>query len=147
MGRQQDLSRLVEAAALAGVPLRGLPHPACVQGFSEPVRRRRVLLDLEHGLCVVDGERSFVRGRLEAESLSIPLWIEIEREAFRGLLDRWADPFRANLPPVAGWVNDRLAGRMAFEGVPVLLEMRPPGAPPRVRLHRAAPPRALGSGG
>lgn len=122
---------------LAGVRLCGLPHPSPVEDLPVEDRARRVLLDLHAGLCVLDQQRTFVRGLLEltlpGSDFEIPLWVELPRESFRRMLDHWNDR-RRHVDPLTGSLSDRLAGSR-FEGLPTWLHLEP------VRSSSRRPPR------
>ena len=134
-------------AAHSGPPLSfAAPAPELWQ--PEMAADESCLLDAD--LCVIGGERFFVRGLIELPVWDSPdvftysMWVSLSRPNFTRAVDVWEQPGRETEPPCFGWLANAIAG---YEPTTLNLRTnvhtRPVGQLPYIELEPTGHPLAV----
>lgn len=87
-------------------------------------------------ICILDGERFFVRGLLALPvrerdyPYSQGVWAEIDRESFQRIWDLWDDPDQGEEPPMAGTLANAIPSLVHTVGLGVLVKLSGPKTRP-----------------
>jgi hypothetical protein len=105
---------------------------------------------LDSDLCVIAGERFFIRGLIElpvwetGETFTWSMWVSLSRPNFTRAVDVWELPGREKEPPYFGWLSNAIAG---YEPTTLNLRTnvhtRPVGQLPYIELEPTAHPLAV----
>lgn len=102
--------------------------------------KRRMQVQEDDDLCVITSGRCFVRAVLpipvEArdEPYNIGIWVEVERQAFRRILDLWSDPLQTDEPPIGGTIANEISMLPGTLGLSVTMHLTGPTTRPNVYL-------------
>ncbi len=96
-----------------GLPLSwGPEYPAAV--FDVPEAQQDERIEISSDQCIIDGERFFVRGRIEIPVLDSDekfywlVWLSVSEESFERMSELWETEGRENEPPYFGWLQSEL---------------------------------------
>lgn len=105
---------------------------------------------LDSDLCVINGERFFIRGLIElpvwetGETFTWSMWVSLSRPNFTRAVDVWELPGREKEPPYFGWLSNAIAG---YEPTTLNLRTnvhtRPVGQLPYIELEPTGHPLAV----
>ncbi|MGC2166760.1 MAG: DUF2199 domain-containing protein [Gallionella sp.] len=101
---------------------------------------RRLEVQEDDDLCVVTSGRFFVRAvlplQVEAreQPYNIGIWVEIERKAFRTILDLWSDPRQADEPPILASIANLMPTLPDTMGLRATMRLTGPTTRPTVHL-------------
>jgi hypothetical protein len=71
---------------------------------------------LDADLCVISGEKFFIRGLIElpvwdtGDIFTYSMWVSLSRPSFTRAVDVWEHPGREKEPPYFGWLSNIIAG-------------------------------------
>ncbi len=97
----------------SGPPL-SFAAPAPDHWQPEMAEEADCLLDAD--LCVIGGERFFVRGLIElpvrdtGDVFTYSMWVSLSRQNFTRAVDVWEQPGRESEPPSFGWLSNVIPG-------------------------------------
>jgi hypothetical protein len=87
-------------------------------------------------ICMLDGERFFVRGLLALPvherdyPYSLGVWAEIDRDSFQKIWDLWDDPNQGKEPPMTGTLANAIPSVVHTIGLSVLVKLSDPDTRP-----------------
>jgi len=122
-------------------------RPDDVAALSAEERKRTVQENAN--LCVVEGERFFIRALLPLPvngrelSYNIGLWVEVDESAFNRVYELWSDPDQESEPPFAARVANAIPTLPSSVGLEAALHLTGPKTRPEVLLRRVAHPLFL----
>jgi hypothetical protein len=115
--------------------------------LTDEERSRRVRENPD--LCVIDGERFFVRAILplpvESRDLAyaIGLWVEVSRDSFGRIYDLWDEEGQSDEPPFPATVANEIPIAAGSLGLAAQLQLTGPRTRPRAFLEPAGHPLYL----
>jgi len=133
----------------------GIDHP--IEDLELSFRRADVVAELSteeiasrvqenKDLCVLDGERFFIRSLLPlaVEERDLPynigLWVEVSQRTFERVYELWDDSDQANEPAFAAHIANDIPSHMSTIGLAATISLTGPTTRPIITLLEAAHP-------
>ncbi|GIF08782.1 DUF2199 domain-containing protein [Actinoplanes siamensis] len=105
---------------------------------------------LDSDLCVISGERFFIRGLIElpvwdtGDVFTYSMWVSLSRQNFTRAVDVWEEPGRETEPPYFGWLSNEIGGyEPSTLNLKTMVHTRPVGQPPYIELEPTGHPLAI----